>query len=174
MVVLSLITYHLSPITYHLSPITYHLSPITYIMKKEKILFACTLVLILFVSGCSDGLIRVQGKVSYDGKPIQEGSVAFVGERGQGAVYGEQFTNGSYSARVPKGEYLIKINGFESVKLDQPLPGVAGSPPTTHVTKPIVPAKYNMLSQIFIEIDGSQKVFDFDLEKVEDSGDGLL
>ena len=139
-------------------------------MKKKRLVlrFICVLILILFVSGCGDGNIRVQGKVSYDGKPVERGSVAFVGEKGQGSVFGEQFKNGNYSARVPKGEYLVKINGFESVKLDQPIPGVAGSPPTTHLEKPIIPGKYNMFSQIFIKVDGSQKVFDFDLEKVED------
>ena len=137
-------------------------------MKNLSFEFVCALVLILFVSGCGDGLIRVQGKVSYDGKPVQRGSVAFIGEKGQGTVFGEQFKNGSYSARVPKGEYLVKINGFEFVKLDQPIPGVAGSPPTTHVENSIIPGKYNMFSTITIVIDGSQKVFDFDLEKVED------
>jgi len=113
-------------------------------------------------------MIRVQGKVSYDGKPVQRGSVAFISEKGRGTVFGEQFKNGSYSARVPKGEFLIKISGFEAVKLDQPIPGVAGAPPTTHIEKSMIPGKYNMFSKIIIEIDGSQKVFDFDLEKVED------
>jgi len=139
-------------------------------MKKEKLLSACVLVLLFLVSGCGDGLVRVQGKVNYDGKPVERGSIAFIGEKGQGSVFGEQFKNGSYSARIPKGEYLVKINGFESVKLDQPIPGVAGAPPTTHTDKPILPGKYNTFSQITIEVDGSKKVFDFDLEKVEDSG----
>jgi len=130
--------------------------------------YFCLFSLFCFFPGCGDGNIRVQGKVSYDGKAIERGSIAFVGEKGRGTVFGEQFKNGSYSARVPKGEYLVKINGFESVKLDQPIPGVAGSSPTTHVEKPIIPGKYNMLSQMTIAIDGSKKVFDFDLEKVEE------
>jgi len=140
-------------------------------MKRKffvAICAVCVLIPVFFVSGCGDDKVRVQGKVHYDGKPVQQGSVAFVGEKGRGSVFGEKFTNGSYSARVPKGEYLVKVTGFETVKLDTPIPGVAGSPPTTEVTKPIIPAKYNMFSQITVEIDGSNKVFDFDLEKAED------
>ncbi|MCL2622403.1 MAG: hypothetical protein FWD31_01955 [Planctomycetaceae bacterium] len=130
--------------------------------------YFCLFSMLCFFSGCGDGKIRVQGKVSYDGKAVARGSIAFVGENGKGTVFGEQFQNGSFSARVPKGEYLVKITGFESVKLDQPIPGIAGSPPTTHVDKPSIPGKYNMFSQMTIEIDGSKKVFDFDLEKVEE------
>ena len=129
---------------------------------------ACVLALILSVSGCGDGKVLVQGKVSYDGKSVNRGSIAFVEENGKGTVFGEQFENGHYSTRVPKGDFLVKITGFERVKLDQPIPGVAGSPPTTHTDKSIIPGKYNMFSQMTIEIDGSKKVFDFDLEKVED------
>ncbi|MCL2117237.1 MAG: hypothetical protein FWH27_02300 [Planctomycetaceae bacterium] len=139
-------------------------------MKRNRMavpVSACVLILLFLVSGCGDGKVRIQGKVSYDGKAVERGSVAFVGDKGQGTVFGEQFKNGSYAARVPKGDYLVKINGFESVKLDQPIPGVAGSPPTTHTDKSIIPGKYNMFSQMFIEIDGSKKVFDFDLEKAE-------
>lgn len=125
-------------------------------------------VMILFISGCGDGKIKLQGKISYDGKSVERGSIAFVAENGKGSVYGEQFKNGSYSARVPKGEYLVKIIGLESVKLDQPIPGVAGSPPTSHTDKPIIPEKYNMFSKMTVEIDGSKRVYDFDLEKVTD------
>ena len=140
-------------------------------MKKNvfvAISAVCVLVPVFFVSGCGDGNIRVQGKVIYDGKPVQQGSVSFVGEKGAGTVFGEKFSNGNYSVRVPKGEYLVKITGFETTKLDEPIPGVAGSAPTTEITKPIIPGKYNMFSQMTVEIDGSKKVFDFDLEKVEE------
>jgi len=126
------------------------------------------LILLFFVSGCSDGKVRIQGKILYDGQSVKHGSIAFVGEKGKGTVFGEQFKNGSYSARVPKGEYLVKISGFESVKLDQPIPGVAGSPPTTEIVKPTIPAKYNTFSQMTIAIDGSKNIFDFDLEKSVD------
>ena len=123
------------------------------------------LMLLLCVSGCGDGKVRISGKILYDGQAVERGAIAFVGEKGKGTVFGEQFSQGSYSARVPIGEYIVRITGFESVKLDKPTPGVAGAPPTTEITKSIIPAKYNMFSQMTVEIDGSKTVFDFDLEK---------
>ena len=136
-------------------------------MMKRKVFATISLILlsVFFVSGCGDEKVRIQGKILYDNRPVDNGSISFVGEQGSGTVFGEQFKNGSYSVRVPKGEYLIKITGFETVQLEQPIPGVAGSPPITHTEKPIIPGKYNMFSQMTIVIDGSKKVFDFDLEK---------
>ena len=131
-------------------------------------LLVCMVLALLLVSGCGDGKTKVQGKVTYDGKPVERGSVAFVGEKGQGTVFGEQFTGGRYAVRLPKGEFLVKINGFETVQLDTPIPGGAGLLPRTETTKSIIPGKYNMFSQMIVEIDGSKKVFDFDLEKTKD------
>src|SRR5262245_61961044 len=67
------------------------------------------------VAGCSGagGGGDVSGTVTYDGKPAEQGSIAFYPTNGPAA--GGPITNGQYSvAKVPAGTAKVRISGVKT------------------------------------------------------------
>lgn len=66
-------------------------------------------------SGCGSGLTTVQGSISFDGEPVQEGSIAFEPLDGRGPVAGGAIQNGKYNLRcdsaVMPGTKKVRIIG---------------------------------------------------------------
>src|SRR5258707_15436804 len=57
---------------------------------------------------------EVSGNVTYDGKPIESGMIAFFPRDGKGITSGGVIDNGAYTAKnVPFGTMDVKINGVK-------------------------------------------------------------
>ena len=131
---------------------------------KKIVCAACMLVLVILVGCNRDGLVSVKGTVTFDGEAIQDGSIAFISDRGEGATYGGQFQNGSYSFRVPVGECLVRIYAFKAEDVKTPLGGGAGVRANTTKTVQFIPEKYNVRSSLFQEIPQKASTIDFHLK----------
>ncbi|NOY41117.1 MAG: hypothetical protein GXP26_04685 [Planctomycetes bacterium] len=124
------------------------------------------------LSGCGDpGLekVVVTGKVSYQGKPVQDGMLRFVPIEGtKGPVSGAIIKDGTYTAKaiggVPLGKLRVEIRGFR--KHD----GVPqGEGPDVAVRpggrEQYLPKKYNHQSELTVTIDSTgQQTRDFELQ----------
>lgn len=69
--------------------------------------------------GCSKplpaGMTRVAGVVSYQGKPLPDGTINFEGKGGQGSATARIQSDGSFEAVMPPGEYQAMICSEEGV-----------------------------------------------------------
>jgi len=71
--------------------------------------------LALLCSGCGQPVV-VSGQVTYDGKPVEEGSINFLPEDGQGPTCGGSITDGRYEATCPvPGRKIVQIVGIKKI-----------------------------------------------------------
>lgn len=114
--------------------------------------------------------VVVQGQVSYDGEPVQDGRIRFVptGET-EAPSSGAVIENGKYVADgqggVPVGTHEVKIEGF------RPREGAESLPDGVNVETQkdqYLPAKYNEESTLEMTVEPGQKKSidkDFELEE---------
>jgi hypothetical protein len=93
-------------------------------------------------AGCSSGLPtgEVQGKVTYKGKSVTEGTVTFLNPKGQGDAEAQITTDGTYTMpKVVVGEYTVIISPPMHMVDTDP-----GKSPPAPVEKPApnIPMKY--------------------------------
>jgi hypothetical protein len=109
-------------------------------------LFRCVVVslaLTMLFSGCGDngGRVPVTGTVNFDGKPLEDGSVVFSGDKGAAGI--GKIVNGSFSLSesgeqegVQPGTYTVLIQSWFE-ELGSVLPSGGFSP-----GKPRIPLDY--------------------------------
>ncbi|MDB5337021.1 MAG: hypothetical protein JWN70_2640, partial [Planctomycetaceae bacterium] len=128
--------------------------------------FGKTIILgLLVLAGCGgddvkpfNNLVPVSGTVSFDGKPVPQGSVSFTPVDPTGQAASSKITNGSFkmlttvsAPGVIAGKYKVRI---ESKEL--PPEGAAAAPPPTGAVKPVkslIPAKYGDVNTSGLEVD---------------------
>lgn len=119
------------------------------------------IVMLLFLSaGCGKDTgprrIEVNGKVTYNSKPIMDGEISFVPEGDQGSpATSAVIKDGSYRISadfgVTAGTYLVKINAYQPAADQKPVlsPGGLDRPPTPGGFRDqILPEKFNTKSTI--------------------------
>ena len=122
----------------------------------------CVLSLTLAVlHGCggSDEIekFQVTGTVTYQGKPIEKGSITFDPADNQGISAMGGIENGQYTAEVPPGEKIIRISAVR-VTDEKDEYGEA-------ITETYIPAKWNQDSQLKKTVKpGEENKFDLALD----------
>lgn len=126
---------------------------------------------VAITSGCGAdnplGRKAISGKITLDGKPLEQGTIAFqpLVEKG-GVSAGAVIAAGGYSIKAEKGltpgKYRVRINASEggpAAATDQP-PG----PTPAQTPKSLIPPKYNTQSELVAEVtEAGPNQFDFDL-----------
>ena len=125
------------------------------------------MVALVWLVGCGgggDGMERVDvsGTVTYQGQPVQEGSITF-DPQGGGPVAGAQITGGKYQATgrgaVPVGNYIVRISATVEDRenwVEDAMP----YPPT----KELLPRKYNHESDLQREIPSGARNLEMNFE----------
>ena len=127
----------------------------------------------LLVCGCGPRLplVRVWGEVSFDGKPIEQGDIAFTpleGSTGQetgGAIEDGRYDVPQWLGLVAGGTYKVQIRGLAPT--GRTIPGAVDSEGRDIETLDnYIPPKYNSQSTLKVTIptEGSDHRLDFDLE----------
>jgi hypothetical protein len=127
-----------------------------------------------FIAGCggpADELPRqaVGGSVTFNGKPLKEGSIQFQpASTREATAAGGPIVDGKYSIAKSEGlvpgKYQVIISGIkaEAVATKAELPGESKPAP---VAKDPIPAEYNARSKLTAEIKkDAANAFDFDLQ----------
>ena len=137
-----------------------------------KIAFATLLVFAIGCANSSNGpeTHQVEGQVTLDGKPIDDGEIVFRPLDSPDRSYGGRITKGSYSFESTPGRKQVEISAMGIVEGRQAkVGGTPGEPISeenpAHVYEEIVPAHYNANSELTAEVtgDGVNK-FDFELK----------
>ena len=110
----------------------------------------------LAMTGCGGGKgkIPVSGEVTYDGQPIVEGLIHFQPSGNDAPVVIEAIKDGQYNTDttggVMPGEYTVEICAYNP---GEPVSNLPGAPPR----RQLLPAKYNVQSELKLEIKPGQK-----------------
>lgn len=125
-------------------------------------------VAIGFCLGCGGQGTTVEGNVTFDGQPVEKGSITLEPADGLGPAAGGTITSGKYrldsmSGLVP-GEKIVRISAVRSTgkKIEAGPP----EPPGTKVdeVQQFIPAKYNDQSTLKVQIAGGHGKHNFDLK----------
>ncbi|MDO5748777.1 MAG: hypothetical protein Q4Q42_03945 [Planctomycetia bacterium] len=142
-------------------------------MKTTKMLCAvAALFCVACFAGCqpNDGLCPVEGTVTLDGQPLEEGSIGMGPMVGQpGTAVGGKILNGAFKLRASEGEMLVTIRSQKKVPIENPTPDEAAHG-VAERTVELVPAKYNDRSELkFTVVKGkNQATFDLVSESTEE------
>jgi len=103
----------------------------------------------------------VQGTVSWEGKPLVEGVVRFVPLDGKGTTSSATVTSGAFQAKLAPGVYRVefsspKVTGHRKM-YDTP------ESPVVDIVDELIPPKYNIRSELTVEVPLSEPVKEFQL-----------
>jgi hypothetical protein len=125
-----------------------------------------TCALLTIANGCSQGPARgeVKGKVTFQGKPVKEGTVTFLNPKEGGAAEAQINQDGTYAVQggVDLGSYLVVITPPVEIVDTDP-----GKSPPAPVEKdmPDIPVAYRQqgTTTLNAEVKAGQNEFDFDM-----------
>ena len=132
----------------------------------------CFVAAILFCGGCGHhgGQVPINGEVTFDGKPVEEGSISFEPIDGNGAATGGKIIHGKYEltgqAAPLSGKKIVRISGGR--KTGRKIPAGQPAPAGTMIDEVVryIPDTYGPQSTLTCEIvaSGPDK-FDFNLKR---------
>jgi hypothetical protein len=134
---------------------------------RERITCLIASVALALLLGCAaEQQVEVRGKVTLDGKPVEDGTISFVPKTGsqQQAAWGP----------IKAGEFVIDAaqglaTGVSRVEIralrstGRILPSSVGGEPE-HEMKDYIPQRYNSASELTAEIKPGPNQVDFDLK----------
>jgi hypothetical protein len=104
----------------------------------------------------------LDGTVTLDGSPLKEGIVRFIPKDGETATADATIVDGAFSARVPLGEKQVSVNSPRVVgkrkAYDTP------DSPTVDVVEEAIPARYNVTTELTIDVKPGKQSAKFDLQ----------
>lgn len=122
----------------------------------------CSVVLLVFCTGCGgNGLKEIRGAVTYDGRPVKQGTITLLPPDRKGPTAAAIITDGKYSVAATLGPKQVIIEGFE-VKGMRRYPG---SMMMCEDRKQILPARYNTKTELTSNITSGVRTYDFTLQK---------
>ena len=125
----------------------------------RETIFLITSLAAMCLAGCSDGLIEVTGDVSFDGEPVELGTIRFVDTGDSSTSHAADIKDGSYTLRTTPGSKRVEI------RASRPLPPERQTQPEMGLMyDDYIPAQYNRESTLTADVrpDGSRE-FDFHL-----------
>ena len=124
---------------------------------------ALSVVLAAAIVGCSSdaGKATITGNVTLDGQPLKAGLIRFVPADGQTPTADALITDGKFSAKVRVGKKRVSISA----------PKVVGTrkfydtadAPTVDIVEELLPARYNVQSELTITVSTDEPQQDFKL-----------
>lgn len=109
-------------------------------------------VLLLLATGCSRG-VNVEGEVTFDGQPVESGSIVFEPADGQGPSFGGSIESGRYAVSGQSaGSMIVRIRAVR--KTGRQVESGPPDPPGTMVdeVEAYIPAVYNSQSTLTREV----------------------
>jgi hypothetical protein len=125
-----------------------------------------------FLAGCS-GSPRVEGTVTFDGQPVEDGTINFFqeGDSGKRTNAPGEIKDGKYlinfSDNLGPGSYRVEIYWYKGKAL-----AIKNDPDLTREPNPgqksnrqqVIPKQYNLESKLTAEVKSGVNTFDFDLK----------
>ena len=126
-------------------------------------------ILLASCIGCGSGLEAVEGDVTFDGQPVEQGTIVFEPVDGNGTTAGGQISGGKYSLSDDKGvspsKKTVRITAVR--KTGRRILAGPPEPPNKMVDEIelYIPRDYNTNSTLTCEVDAGEKnKHDFNLK----------
>lgn len=137
-----------------------------------QVLFLLILSFGLFWTGCSKQSAperaMVSGTATYEGKPVEEGTIAFIPIEGtKGPVAGGVVQEGQYKISAANGPVIGKhrVEILGNRKTGKQMEAVPPASGTVDEIEQYIPPKYNTTSTLTADIKQGDNTADFDLKK---------
>lgn len=112
------------------------------------------------LAGCSDGLAEVSGKVTIDGKPLEEGEIVFEEADQSKTPAAAKIANGEYVLKTLPGNKKVRVNASRPMKKPDPVLGAAAR-------ESMVAVEYNEKTKLTATVKpGKQSGVDFEVKGV--------
>lgn len=84
-------------------------------LEMQNLMRAGTLLALAFVAGCGDKGATLSGKVTYNGQPVELGTIAFRPTDGRGQVFAGDIKDGVYTITgAQAGQRRVEIRGLRA------------------------------------------------------------
>lgn len=126
------------------------------------------LLALVLTGGCggdSMDVVKVSGRVTLDGEPIENGTITFVAADGETPTAGSAIKDGTYTVNVPPGEKVVLVLGNKLSGQEPLYEGVPDSP-MRDTYEMITPEGYNATrwTPLKANITEPRDDLDFDLD----------
>jgi hypothetical protein len=102
--------------------------------------------------------------VTFDGQPVQQGSIEFVDQDGKSQSAGGVIQNGAYQAKdIPPGKKVVRITANKKVGEKQ---SYGPGSPMQPIYQQFLPPQFNSQSTLVRDVAGTTKL-DFDLKAAQ-------
>ncbi len=125
--------------------------------------FALCLIVCATLAGCGDNTGDVTGTITFDGKPVADGSLKFLKAAGGEAVGGAVIRDGTFATKLPPGKYKIEIHA-QKVVGKRTQKGFDGKDEEIELRDEMIPENYNSKSELEEEIKPGPNAIKFDLK----------
>jgi hypothetical protein len=130
--------------------------------------FACIVCALspLAFAGCGKGA-SAEGTVTFDGAPVDGGSITFTPEQGTTATpRGAQIAEGKYVIKsengLAPGKYRVSV--VWNKKTGKTIPNKSDLGTNIDETQQVIPSRYNSKTELTAEITSGSNTFNFDLK----------
>lgn len=113
--------------------------------------------------GCGSRVATVSGKVTLDGQPVANGTIAFVPADGATASAEAKIKDGYYSLQMPPGRKRVQISAMKVTGQRVVYEGDPKSPVVDNVEE-IIPPQYNAATTLTCEAPGGSAKQNFELK----------
>jgi hypothetical protein len=121
-----------------------------------------------FSLGCGSNFATIEGNVTFDGQPVEQGAIVFEPTDRQGAVAGGTIQNGKYrigpESKLSPGTMTVRITAMRAtgkkIKAGPPAPDDA----MVDEILPYIPAIYNEKSTLSVQVAPGNGNHNFDLK----------
>jgi len=122
-------------------------------------------LLLLWAVGCGDNKTTlVKGVISYCDEPLQIGAIRFYPEDVNVQSTGGVINNGKYSVRVFRGPMKVRITCPKEIGKTKLYDDRPDSPERPVLTE-LLPPKYNVRTELRLDVDGTEMNKDWELAK---------
>jgi hypothetical protein len=128
-----------------------------------------SLLLIALVcgSGCGSGQATVEGKVTFEGQPVEQGTIVFEPADGTGAVAGGKIENGKYrlgtEEQLTPGNKIVRILAMRTTGKKIPAGPPAADDVMIDEVQQYIPSHYNVQSTLTVQVAAGKGTHDFEL-----------
>jgi len=117
--------------------------------------------------GCGGSRTTIEGAVTFDGQPVEQGSITFEPASGAGPSAGGTIQKGRYkidAAEVTPGEMIVRISAVRPTgkKIEAGPPEPLGT--MVDEVRPYIPAAYNEQSTLKAQVKAGKVTQDFALK----------
>jgi hypothetical protein len=121
------------------------------------------LFLLVALTGCGDEQGSVEGTVTFDGKPVESGTITFVRTEGGLVREGAVIKDGAFQAHVPPGRYKIEVSAQKTVS-KRKQKGFDGNWEEIELKDEFIPEWYNTKTELSEEIKPGRNTIKLDLK----------